>query len=903
MWQRRDFFCHTWRAGFDNEVSMSFFPRRQSAAPPVAVMTDGELVAAARGGRKEAFVEIVSRFQPVVCAVAYQRTGSLQAGEDVAQETFVTAWRKLGDLREPEKLRAWLLQMARGLAVDHVRRDKASRREPLGERDDVAAEGDAPDEAAVAREEEALVWAALEALPENFRLPLILHYREGQGTAEIAAALELSEEAVRQRLSRGREELRERLSGVVEGVLRRRGSRAVFVMTVAAAIGALTAPAVLAAGAFSAGVASAGAAVTSTKTSTSFFGAMTASKSTLGAAAACALVSLPLGYDAGGRWCLPRQPIQWSVKHAPPARPEPPLPKGDLAASAVYKEWKALHETHGSTVEAMPLLYGAIKDVKDDFRRRAFRAALIAEWVGLDPAGALAFFRKDKSAGDRITLVLEEWARRDAPLALAGLMASGPGWEKHAGALLGHIVRHAPELLATVAGHTPKPDYSYQSPAVAQAFGTWAERDFAAARAAAESVESPCRGHILGAVAAVWAGRDPEGAIAWAKALEPAADRDRALSGALLKWAAADPARALEHLDLAPLDGDPRFGSDSGTSGRMLSEAATADLFGTLEWLSRHPEKAGGQERVTFNSQLAVPLIADTLGTLERLRSLPQPLTQSLLSNCLLNQGIAAKDSIREWLDRQPSGDKFADGVRDALLNSLGYQQPLTLVSWVKDMPPGERTPEALDRLASRMLNGGQIDRLTDELLAAAPDDLRPWLITNATADRNIPAEQTGRLQGLVSTLLPGQRRQIDHRLAASMATYDPPGALEWAARQGLDEETGDDPIPQEGFIPARTKLMRSWADADSEGASAWLRNQPPGAARDSAVFGLVGSVAADDPPAAWDWALTATDPHWRLLSLKRAADAARQHDPALVGQWVARSTLTTEEKQAILNP
>ena len=60
-----------------------------------------------------------------------------------------------------------------------------------------------PTEAAVSREEESLVWQALERMPESYREPLILFYREDQSVAEVAGALKLSEDAVKQRLSRG----------------------------------------------------------------------------------------------------------------------------------------------------------------------------------------------------------------------------------------------------------------------------------------------------------------------------------------------------------------------------------------------------------------------------------------------------------------------------------------------------------------------------------------------------------------------------------------------------------------------------------------------------------------------------------------------------------------------------
>ena len=78
-----------------------------------------------------------------------------------------------------------------------------------------------PAEEAVSREEESLVWQALERIPEAYREPLILFYREDQSVAEVAGALVLSEDAVKQRLSRGRGMLREQVAELVEGSLRR----------------------------------------------------------------------------------------------------------------------------------------------------------------------------------------------------------------------------------------------------------------------------------------------------------------------------------------------------------------------------------------------------------------------------------------------------------------------------------------------------------------------------------------------------------------------------------------------------------------------------------------------------------------------------------------------------------
>src|SRR3954467_11273431 len=77
-----------------------------------AERTDAELVQAARGGDKRAFVEIVARHQAMVCGTALSILGDFAASEDAGQEAFLTAWRKIHELREPERLRPWLRQSA-----------------------------------------------------------------------------------------------------------------------------------------------------------------------------------------------------------------------------------------------------------------------------------------------------------------------------------------------------------------------------------------------------------------------------------------------------------------------------------------------------------------------------------------------------------------------------------------------------------------------------------------------------------------------------------------------------------------------------------------------------------------------------------------------------------------------
>ena len=186
--------------------------------------SDAQLVQWSLTGDRNAFRQIVERYQSLVCSITYNATGSLTLSEDLAQETFVAAWKQLSELREPAHLRAWLCGITRFLVGKELRRQG---REPVHAAETLEAIHDppspepSPSAQAVTREEEAILWRALERIPDAYRQPLILFYREQQSVERVANQLELTEDAVKQRLSRGRKLLHEEVIAFVEGTLTR----------------------------------------------------------------------------------------------------------------------------------------------------------------------------------------------------------------------------------------------------------------------------------------------------------------------------------------------------------------------------------------------------------------------------------------------------------------------------------------------------------------------------------------------------------------------------------------------------------------------------------------------------------------------------------------------------------
>ncbi|MCC6694796.1 MAG: sigma-70 family RNA polymerase sigma factor [Candidatus Hydrogenedentes bacterium] len=165
--------------------------------------SDAAVVQRVRAGKRDEFAALVDRYLPVAYAVCYAQLHNATDAEDAAQDAFVKAYEALDGLKEPTKFGPWLLSIVRNICRNH----KRSRAREAERVDALAILGQPPSAKPEDQEIRNVVRQQVDGLDDIHREVLLLHYYGGRSIKEIAALLELSQDAVKKRLQRAREAL------------------------------------------------------------------------------------------------------------------------------------------------------------------------------------------------------------------------------------------------------------------------------------------------------------------------------------------------------------------------------------------------------------------------------------------------------------------------------------------------------------------------------------------------------------------------------------------------------------------------------------------------------------------------------------------------------------------------
>jgi RNA polymerase sigma factor (sigma-70 family) len=173
-------------------------------------ITRGEhLVKSAQQGSKDAFAALVECHYATVYSLAFAITGDWHAAEDLTQETFLVVWENLSRLRNHGAFLMWIRKIARNLAFNWRRSRSYQRRltEHYAREVPARTSSQSPEDILAQEERRQEIGQAMQRTPTRVREVMALHYLQGYSIGEISQALDITANAVKKRLQRGRSDL------------------------------------------------------------------------------------------------------------------------------------------------------------------------------------------------------------------------------------------------------------------------------------------------------------------------------------------------------------------------------------------------------------------------------------------------------------------------------------------------------------------------------------------------------------------------------------------------------------------------------------------------------------------------------------------------------------------------
>lgn len=170
-------------------------------------------------GNRDAFRVLLERYDGMVFDLTHQYAETPADAEDLAQDVFTRAYRRIGDLENPSRFSSWLYGIALNRCRDYaknVRRDTYafSHTEERDGADALATNTRSQDEALVAEERGEKLWTALEELSSTYATPFLLKYRDGMTYKAMSKRMDVSVSALKVRVHRARKKLRNLLDSL-----------------------------------------------------------------------------------------------------------------------------------------------------------------------------------------------------------------------------------------------------------------------------------------------------------------------------------------------------------------------------------------------------------------------------------------------------------------------------------------------------------------------------------------------------------------------------------------------------------------------------------------------------------------------------------------------------------------
>jgi len=179
-------------------------------------MDDATAVARVRSGDRESFRALVESHSNHIFKLAFRMTNNEQDAEEIVQETFLRAYRRIGDFESRSNFGTWLHRICVNCALDVLGKRQRHGEQSLTPDDDeqepqVRSEAPGPERMLLSGEVGERIEQAMEALSPSERIAFVLRHCEGQSLREIAKALQVQEASVKQYVFRAVQKMRSQL--------------------------------------------------------------------------------------------------------------------------------------------------------------------------------------------------------------------------------------------------------------------------------------------------------------------------------------------------------------------------------------------------------------------------------------------------------------------------------------------------------------------------------------------------------------------------------------------------------------------------------------------------------------------------------------------------------------------
>ena len=173
--------------------------------------TDDMIIKRTLSGEDLAFSFLVDRYKSRVYTLAYKMVFHLEVAEDISQEAFMKIYRNLGNYdAKKASFSTWAYRITYNLCVDYLRKKRDEV--PLNDEYPLANHC-TPEEEAIKSEQVSRLHQAIDSLPEDYRVPVVLFHFQGLRYQQICDVLDVPMSIVKNRLYRARKLLRKELSG------------------------------------------------------------------------------------------------------------------------------------------------------------------------------------------------------------------------------------------------------------------------------------------------------------------------------------------------------------------------------------------------------------------------------------------------------------------------------------------------------------------------------------------------------------------------------------------------------------------------------------------------------------------------------------------------------------------